>query len=453
MYDTETFIPRQIAPFLRMANDNSRLSRRDNSRRAFLKATGVVGVGTTSLAGCLNNITGGDSDRIKLGAINPLSGAAAELGQQVQKVQQSWAENVNQNGGINVDGEQREVNLIEYDDESKNSQARSAMEKLATVDQVSGVVSTFRSSGALAVAPTAKDHSIPTFTGGMTPKVNEPGSYVFRHLPSTAGEVLPNLHLVSNKWDDINKIGVISEEGDWGDDTLNVMNWWFREADNTGDYMDLGRFSFSQSDFSSFITKIENQYDQGNIDAVYIQTWASAMEQFMIQQDRAGLNDKMPIIAGTGLADWAGIENIGEGMENSRSETQTLKVIKAADNPGLKDSIDDEVWEQYQKYVSQDLPAVPIALQAYTWCESMAGAIQAAGSTAPEDIREALVSSEEGFLTSIGRYKFRDNGQPEAPISTVKFGYKGDKPVITDVLWDGILPPIVNIPPEVDINF
>lgn len=436
-----------------MSNGNREPSPTESSRRNFLKASGATTIGATSFAGCLGSITGGGSDKIKLGAINPLSGPAAEFGQMVQKVQKGWEKNINEDGGIELNGEKREVNLIEYDDESKNSQARSAMEKLATVDNVSGVVSSFRSSGALAVSPIAKKNKIPTFTGGMTPQVNEPGSYVFRHLPSTAGEVLPNLHLISNEWDDVNTIGVISEEGDWGDDTLNVMDWWFRQANNAGDYVELGRFSFSQKDFSSFITKIDNQYEQGNIDAVYIQTWASAMEQFMIQQNKAGLNDKMPIITGTGLADWAGLENIGEAMKNSRSETQTLKMMIADDNPKIKEKIDDEVYKKYENYKARDLPAVPIALQAYTWCESMAGAIRAAGSTDSEKIRETLVTNKEGFLTSIGRYTFQDNGQPAAPMTTVNFGFEEGEPVITDVTWDGTVPPVVNTPPEIDLNF
>lgn len=429
-------------------------SETDGSRRRFLKSSGIVATaGLTGLAGCVSSLGGGGSNTIKLGAINPLSGPAAELGQIVKQVQKGWEENVNENGGIEVGGDQLEVNLIEYDDESKNSQARSAMEKLATVDQVSGVVSTFRSSGALAVAPIAKENTIPTFTAGMTPRVNEPGGCVFRHLPSTAGEALPNLNLISNEWDDIETIGVIAEEGDWGNDTLDLMKWWFRDAGNSGDYKNLGRFAFSQSDFSSFITKLNNEYENGNIDAVYVQTWASALEQFMIQQDRAGLNEKMPIITGTGLADFASADNIGEGMANAYTESQSLKMMIADEYDVVRETIDDEVYESYQTYADLGLPGAPIALHAYTFCEAMAAAIQAAGSTDSADIREALVSSDEGFVTSIGKYTYADNGQPAAPITNLAYGYENGSPVVESVPWSGTVPPVVSVPPQVDVSF
>jgi branched-chain amino acid transport system substrate-binding protein len=428
-------------------------SEKDGSRRAFLKTSGAVAtVGLASLAGCINSF-GGSGNKIKLGAINPLSGPASELGQTVQKVQKGWEKNINNNGGIKVDGEQRKVNLIEYDDESKNSQARSAMEKLATVDKVSGVVSTFRSSGALAVAPLAKEYTIPVFTAGMTPKVNEPGSCVFRHLPSTAGEALPNLNLISNKWGDIQTIGVIAEEGDWGNDTLNLMEWWFHKAGNKGDFKALGRFSFSQQDFSSFITKLDNAYEQGNIDAVYVQTWASALEQFMIQQNKAGLNKKMPIITGTGLADFASVDNIGSGMDNAYTETQSRKMMIADDYSAIRETIDDEVYQNYKTYEELGLPKVPIALHAYTFCESMAAAIESTGSTDSADIRKTLVNTDEGFTTSIGKFTYADNGQPAAPITNIAYEYKNGSPAVKEVPWSGTLPPVVNIPPKVDTNF
>lgn len=436
-----------------MSNDRAPHTEAGSSRRSFLKASGVVGaVGLSSFAGCVSSFGGGGSNEIKLGAINPLSGPAADFGQMVQKVQKGWEQNVNENGGLDVGGEQREVNLIEYDDESKNSQARSAMEKLATVDKVSGVVSTFRSSGALAVAPLAKENTIPTFTAGMTPKVNEPGGCVFRHLPSTSGEALPNLHLISNEWDDIDTIGVIAEEGSWGNDTLNLMKWWFREADNSGDFKNLGRFAFSQQDFSSFITKLNNEYEQGNIDAVYVQTWASALEQFMIQQAKAGLNDKMPIITGTGLADFASTDNVGSGMDNAYTESQSFKMMLASDYDAVRETVDDDVYDKYKTYEELGLPGVPIALHAYTFCEAMAAAIQAADSTESADIRDALVSNEEGFTTSIGKYTYSDNGQPTAPITSLAFGYEDDSPVVESVPWSGTIPPIVSVPPETDIS-
>lgn len=415
------------------------------TRRDVLKTGTVAGIGA-SIAGC-SQLTGGGGDTLKLGAINPLSGPSAQFGEMVQEVQSAWADQINENGGIDVGGEMLEVEIVEYDDEAKNDQARSAAERLATVDEVSAIISTWRSTGAIAVYPIIQDNEIVTWTGGMTPEVNEPGSHMFRLLPSTAGETWPGMNVIRNEFDDVQNVGLLAEEGDWGDDTQEFMNWWFSE--NEGDWVDLGRFPFSQEDFSSFITRARSEYENGNIDALYIQTWASAMDQFIMQQHDAGLYEDMPIFTGTGLSDFGSVGSIGAAMEGVHTLLINRRPMAAGQSDAVRETLSDESMEQFEAYEALDAPVSPIGLYAYSEAEITRQAIEMAGSTNSADIREVL--TDEEFTIAQGDYEFGDTAQPAASGAYARYTADGDTPVVDDVAWTGSVPPVVNIPPEIDL--
>ncbi|GGL65994.1 ABC transporter substrate-binding protein [Halocalculus aciditolerans] len=420
----------------------------DSTRRSLLKRSGIAAaaISTTGLAGC-SSFGGGGGGTIKLGAINPLSGSAAFYGELATKAQTAWKEQVNENGGIEVDGSTRQVELVEYDDESKNSAARSAAKRLATVDDVSMILSSWRSTGAIAVAPIANQNEVPTFTHGFTPQVNDPGTYMMRLTVSTVMDAYPALQQVE-KSDEIQNIGVIAETGDWGDDTLALMDWWFNESGHEGDYKNLGRFSFSQQDFSSYLTKAKQAYNNGEIDALYVQTWASAMQRFLAQQHREGLHEMMPILTGLGGADFNSVDDVGEAMENVYALGVYTR-LSYADNDAIAETISDEALTQFDQYKQLDAPMHPVAFNVYADAQISQRGIEEAGSTEGAEIRNALVGTE--FTTLIGDATINDRGQPAIPGALIKFGTDGDTPVVDEVPWSGQLPPITSIPPETDL--
>ncbi|MFC5973550.1 ABC transporter substrate-binding protein [Halomarina salina] len=421
----------------------------DNTRRRFLRRSSAVAatLGTAGLAGCTGVLGGGGGGKIKLGAINPLSGAAAFYGELATETQTAWKNRINEDGGIDVDGTQREVSLVEYDDESNNSAARSAAKRLATVDNVAMILSSWRSTGAIAIAPIANDNEIPTFTHGFTPEVNEPGSYMMRMTVSTVMDAYPALRQVQQS-DDIQNIGVIAETGDWGDDTLALMDWWFDQPDNDGGYTELGRFSFSQQDFSSYITKAKRAYNNDNIDAVYVQTWASAMQRFIQQQAREGLNEQMPILTGLGGADYNSIDEVGAAMDNVYALGVYTR-LAYADNPAIAETLSEDALSQFEEYKGLDAPMHPTAFNVYADAQAARQGIAEAGSTEGSEIRDALVGTE--ITTLLGKTTINDRGQPAIPGSLIKFGADGDSAVVEDVAWSGQLPPITSIPPNVDL--
>jgi len=416
----------------------------DHSRRSFLLRTAAATGATVGLAGCSGGGGGGDGGGpVQLGAINPLSGSAAFFGELATEAQSAWVEQVNEDGGLDVGGEAREVDVVEYDDESSNDQAQSAAQRLANVDEVSMVLSSWRSNGAIAINDIVNNNQIPTFTHGFTPQVNTDGTYMLRLTVSTVMDAFPALQFVSDS-DDIETLGVIAEEGDWGDDTLDLMDWWFRESDHAGDYENLGRFSFSQQDFSSYITKASN----ADIDALYIQTWASAMQRFLEQQDREGLNDEMPILTGLGGADYNSISDVGSAMDNVHA-LGVYSRLSYADDDVIAETISDEALSQFEQYQQLETPEHPTAYNVYADAQAAEYALTQAGSAEGPALRDALVGDE--FTTILGESTINERGQPSIPGSFIRFEADGDNAAVDSVEWSGQLPSITNIPPETDL--
>jgi len=78
---------------------------------------------------------------VRIGFLAPLSGPAVMWGLPSWNVAQLWAEEINDAGGINVDGQIYEVELIAYDDQFLPSEAQKGAEKLILEDEVSVIAS------------------------------------------------------------------------------------------------------------------------------------------------------------------------------------------------------------------------------------------------------------------------------------------------------------------------
>lgn len=91
-----------------------------HSSRLFLARMGAATTLSLGIAVCPG---GSGNGEIQLGAINPLSGSAAIFGELATETQSAWAEGVNDDGGLEVGGESREGNIVEYDDECLRTSA------------------------------------------------------------------------------------------------------------------------------------------------------------------------------------------------------------------------------------------------------------------------------------------------------------------------------------------
>lgn len=145
----------------------------------------------SGLAGCGGNSEGGaDSEVIKIGGIGPLSGPNSTYGISVKEGADLLAEEINAAGGING----KKVEFIFEDDQSDNTVAASAFNKLVDKDGVCAILGGVTSGTTLAIAPNSTNKKIPMITPtGTEPTItNVGGDFMFRgcFVDSFQGEIL-----------------------------------------------------------------------------------------------------------------------------------------------------------------------------------------------------------------------------------------------------------------------
>ena len=104
-------------------------------------------------------------DALKIGAVGPKTGplaggAAVSFWPNVQL----WAHDVNEAGGINVGGEMRMVEIIEYDDQTNPGQTIQAVQRLATQDEADFILAPYSTGLNIASAPIFERFGYPMVT-------------------------------------------------------------------------------------------------------------------------------------------------------------------------------------------------------------------------------------------------------------------------------------------------
>lgn len=124
-------------------------------------------------------------DFYKIGVITSLSGSLATGGNITKQGYDLWAEKVNQNGGIEINGKKYPVKLIYGDAQSEPSQAASAAERLAAQEKIDFALGPYSSGVTLASAPVLEKYKIPMITGSAeSPLIwREKFKYTFGTIP------------------------------------------------------------------------------------------------------------------------------------------------------------------------------------------------------------------------------------------------------------------------------
>jgi branched-chain amino acid transport system substrate-binding protein len=145
-------------------------------KKRILAAALTVALGASLLAGC-GGSSSSDSgsaagetktsskkssgDTIKIGYVNPTTGSLAGNGEGCQWVVDQITDYVNSNGGITVDGEQKDIEVIVYDSESDSAKCSELAQKLIEEDNVDLMVAIQTPETVIPVASTAERYGVP----------------------------------------------------------------------------------------------------------------------------------------------------------------------------------------------------------------------------------------------------------------------------------------------------
>jgi len=147
------------------------------SRRSFV--AGAAAAAAVSVPGVLR----AQPATIRLGTLNPLTGAGGSYGPSMRKAMEWVAQEVNAAGGVNG----RQVQLVSEDDQTNPEAAVRAARKLIDVDKVSAIMGTWASAVTTAVAPLCWESKtfLTTVSGSDTITQLPHLGYLVRTQPNT----------------------------------------------------------------------------------------------------------------------------------------------------------------------------------------------------------------------------------------------------------------------------
>ncbi|MBS1301683.1 amino acid ABC transporter substrate-binding protein [Loktanella sp. SALINAS62] len=118
------------------------------NRRPFLKLVSALAIASAISA------TAASAETIRIGAVAPKTGGLAGGATVTQwPTIYLWVDQVNAAGGLNVDGEQMMIELIEYDDQTNPGETIKAVQRLATQDEAHFIIAPYGTGLNLAAAP------------------------------------------------------------------------------------------------------------------------------------------------------------------------------------------------------------------------------------------------------------------------------------------------------------
>lgn len=308
-----------------MVDSSERNSTDGVNRRRFIKTTTISGVALTAgLAGCTgdggdnngaqttnqaNGDTNSGDQSIRIGALFPLSGNLAQLGEESLRGVELAVEERNNNGGVN--GSQ--VNLIETDAPDANSGV-SAVENLTNVENVQTIVGSYSSTISQAASQRAAGYNMPYWELGAVADAitqDNPGN-TFRTNPMASffGEsgVATTENVIAPALDtaveDLN-VAVMYESGAYGNSVGSTVKSLSEEA-GMNVVADI-EYDASTSDLSSSIQRLKS----ADIDVLNHTGYSSDI--YLLWNQSADLDNYIPAAVGNGggYSLQAFVENIG----------------------------------------------------------------------------------------------------------------------------------------------
>ena len=340
-------------------------------KRSFI-AIALVGLGLTTTAW---------SQAVKIGVINSTSGAEAPIGETINNGYILALEDLKKKG-INVE-------LIREDDTGKPQIAMSAMEKLATRDNVAGVVGPYTSACANAISKLSEKYRVPLLVPVASKEdITRQGlKWLFR-LSATTDDYAAILIDMALKMGKPKSIAIINENTDFGTSAAKSAKAF--AAQKGLKVVAEEAYAKGSPDYRSTLTKIKGQ----NPDLVFMVSYVADGILLMRQAREVGLQPQAFLGAGAGFGNPAFAKET-DISNNVFSSTQWTEEVSW---PGAK-----AFAKRYREKFNKE--PVYHAANAYASLMIMGETAAKAGGDR-EKIRTALDSGKwDGIM---GEVKFQD---------------------------------------------
>jgi len=311
------------------------------------------------------------------------------------------------NAGPKVLG--KRIRLETLDDSSKSDEAKTATEKLINSDHAVAIIGEIASSRSIAMAPICQDAKVPMLSPGSTnSKVTEIGDFIFRacFIDPFQGKAMAEFALNNLK---LKKFAVLYAVN--SDYSVGLKDYVEQAAKAGGGQIliDLGYSEKSDKDFRSQLTKIRDV----NPDAIFVTGYYQ--EAGLIAGQARDLGITVPLIGGDGW-DSDQLTKVGKDAINGCYFTNHYSPDEQ------RPEVQAFVTAYKARYKNQDgTPKVPdaMAILGYDAMKLMAHAINQAGSTDGQKIRDALAATKD-YQAAAGTITMDANRNPKKRIVVIK---------------------------------
>ncbi len=322
---------------------------------------------------------------IKVGIVLPLTGEKAAFGE-IEKNSFIMALNeINKAGGVKGS----KIELLIEDDTGKPDVARAATEKLVSKDNVIMLGGGYGSSETYAIAGVAQQKKLPLLINtGSADRITEQGwNYVFRLNPpvseySAAAESFLN-EVVKPK-----AAAILFENTLFGTSGSKEFE---KSCKVLGIQVALKEgYEHGAVDFKPLLIKVKN----ANPDLVYMISYVMDASLLMRQSMELNINPKLFIGGAAGFTMPEFLQNTGKAAEGVFSADLWVPSLPY---PGAMD-----YYSNYKKLYGKETEYH--GAEAYAAMYVIADVLKRAKSFSPEDIRQALATTD--MMTVFGRVKF-----------------------------------------------
>ena len=299
------------------------------------KLTGFATIAATAMifAGCSTASTTGSGNKqtgntIKIGVNMELSGAAGGYGNQQKQGIQMAVDEINDAGGINVNGKKKKIDLIIKDNKTATSTSASVAAQLANNDKVSAIIGPATTNAGTAQTPNITKAAVP----GLSPSATDPDytlqkngkvqPYVFRacYQNNFQGGTVAKFTYNNLR---ARRVAILGDNStDYGTGLAKAFKNHFK-----GKIVAHQTFAAGDKDFNAVLTSFKSK----KADAIFVPGYYSEVGLIIKQARQAGIN--VPIVGTDGMADPQLVKIAGAKNATNVYYTTPFSTMASKKNP------------------------------------------------------------------------------------------------------------------------
>jgi branched-chain amino acid transport system substrate-binding protein len=340
---------------------------------------------------------------IKIAVAAPMTGDNAEYGIGFTNAATLMADEWNAKGGVLG----KQIEIVKYDDKNSSEEAATIAQKIVGEGNIAGVIGHFSSGVCLTAAPIYQDNKMIEISPSAShPDYSLVGDYIFRNNTVISAEAAASIEIATK---DLGKknIGIISIKTDWGTNTSQVIKELVEGmGDDSIKIVAHEEVVEGSDDYSPAITKLNEAGADVVICAGMYNLVAPVAKQYK------NINPDINVVGFSNAYSQQLIELGGDAVENV-----CFPVIF------FSQSEEVEIKTYVDKY-STEFGNAPSALtsQAYDSVGLLLSAIEKAGTTDSEAVRNALAEVEYSGVTGDTKFDADGNVSKQFVKVTIKDG-------------------------------